>query len=226
MRMGGGGGDSVRFLVMQPSYLRVFAEAGENSDVDFYIYGGPNATQLIYFSIGTQSYESALFEMTPQHDPFVLIIHFFSVPLDVDCPYLHFELAMKPNYTVLAELDCPSHALPPAQANPPQFINLPVGGQLEVASSDYYFTRSQLISGGPNAVFFEYRIRLDLPASTTVIALIAFDFLANDFNLYFTSPDGSIAIVRYHHHRNIRSDWLNDSFLFVCVCVCVCVFDV
>lgn len=181
--------------MLEWSYVRAFAEAGEGSDVDFYVYGGPNATQLIDYSLTTLSYESALFLLAPQADPYVLVTHFFALPSDVDCVYLRFELALKPNATVLEELDCPATPLPPEQANPPPYVSLPVGASLEIASSDYYFTRSQLLAQ-PDATFFEYKIRLDLPANTSVSSLVAFDFLANDFRLFFASQDGHITMVR------------------------------
>lgn len=187
------------FRVLVRSYMRVFASAGPGSDVDFYLYGGVNASTLYGFSLSNEPFESVLYDLEPSQYPYMLLIHFYRLPASSFCPYLQFELAMKPAERVGEELACPVNPLPPDQAAPPQDLQLRPGGRLEISSSDYYFTRSvieeytSVIPGGDRT--FTWPIHLELPSNSTVSAFVEFDFLANDFRLSLSADSGGLYVA-------------------------------
>lgn len=158
--------------------------AGENDDIDFYMYKNVTQNELIGESNGVGASESALFYLLPQPEPYLLNLYFFTVERDPPCRRYSFEMAVRPATVVYNELLCPAPLPNEATRVPPQDILF--DSTKQVGGGPYFFT-SDLIATNTTSSFWEnifrYRMNVRAPTGASLQAVIGFDFLANDFQL-------------------------------------------
>lgn len=179
-----------------PAYLRLFADGGStDNDIDFFLYAnatGPN--DLRQYSLTGASTESVVWKLMPQPNLWVLDVYFFRIisrRINA-CPTFSFAMALRTETRLTQELLCPS-PLPVPEV--PQ-ASISFRQSQFISGSNYVFTRERIDANTQNRTF-TYRITLDVPnGNTTILSIISFEFVANDFHLHLvdaSNPNNVLA---------------------------------
>lgn len=112
----------VAFFVRQPSYVRFFTRAGDDDDIDFFLYKNNTQYDVISSSNALGAVESALFYLEPQPEAYILNVYFFNVATEPPCRRFAFEMVVKTATRVHNELVCPSPLPNAATRMPPQVV--------------------------------------------------------------------------------------------------------
>lgn len=168
-------------------FMRVYARSDPSTDLDFFIYNNASrpAGSMIFYSLSTNVYESALVRLPNQTDPYLLDVYIFRMSQHNTCPTFYFETAIKPVEVVEDELACPV-TLPDPEVPETSYD---FSGGYAWEWGDFIFTNTR-IQGNTVGGIFTYRITLtNVLRNATLFVFLGYDFLANDFQLTLTNAD-------------------------------------
>ena len=181
----------ISFFVTQASVLRIFTDAGQNVDLDIYVYN--STTQFTYanvvaYSIGIGPTESKQIILRPlsNGDNYTLSIHSFFVHPEVGpCNYFKFEFALEPLTKLYDQISCPITF--PDPEVPPEIINFYPQSTVILNNAQYLFSHQrihQYIQTHPGSSNeFIYTIQFVVHAPSVVSGMLSFNFLHADFNI-------------------------------------------
>jgi hypothetical protein len=181
------------------SYMRIFLAVETGNTITANLFQNPNMTSSapIASTVARGGIDrSNVWILQAQADYYVLDLHFTTVSSAADCSIFSFELVLEPEATVLSNLACPSPL--PAEINqlPPETITVYQGQDYNI-SSDYLVTSQKYSLNSRNGSYI-YTMTITVQGNFSLSAIVAYDFLVNEFALVLQDSKGSNLTTGIH----------------------------